>query len=78
MVFAQNADCSGSIERDDRRFLQHASQYDHEKVEDYPIAIWNAKFEHPDTENTPNAMESVVDRNVVDENFTPHFSGNRV
>ena len=47
------------------------------KVGDYPIAIWNAKFEHPDTgEIHPMQWRALLNRNVVDENFTPHFLGN--
>ena len=68
----------GSIERDDEgEVLQHASQYAHEQAGDYPIAMWNAKFEHPDTgEIHPMQWRALLNRYVVDKDFTPHFSGN--
>lgn len=71
----------GSLERvegplKDSDIMPH--EYRHlEAQTNYPIGVWNAKFEHPDTgEIHPMQLRALLSRKYLDPDFIPSFSGN--
>ena len=70
----------GSIERVERPTWDDAMPHQWDGMEQtnyFPIGMWNAKFEHPDTgEIHPMQMRALRSKVVYDPSGLPFFSGN--